>query len=138
MSTLQDFSNAIAGVVSQASKFVVTVHAGTRFASTGVVWQPGVVVTTDHTVRQEEDLRITLPNGSTISAALVGRDPGTDLAILRFEGESEVRPASPATAEPGHIALAIGQLGRYRTERRVRRSERGWQAVANLARRSDR
>jgi S1-C subfamily serine protease len=109
MSTLQDFSNAIAGVVMQASKFVVTVHAGTRFASTGVVWQPGVVVTTDHTVRHEEDLRITLPGGSTISATLVGRDPGTDLAILRFEGESEVRPAGSATAEPGHIALAIGR-----------------------------
>jgi len=109
MSTLQDFSNAIAGVVKQVSKFVVTVHAGTRFASTGVVWQPGVVVTTDHTVRHEEDLRITLPDGSTIPATLTGRDPGTDLAVLRFEGECDVRPATASAAEPGHIALAVGR-----------------------------
>ena len=109
MSTLHEFSDAIASVVKQTSQFVVTVHGGTRFDSAGVVWHPGVVVTTDHTVRQDEDLRVTLPHGKTIAATLAGRDPGTDLAVLKFEGESAARGELSSSLEPGKLALAVGR-----------------------------
>jgi len=52
-------------------------------ASSGVVWRTGVIVTAEHTLKREEEIEVTLPDGSTIPATLAGRDAGTDLAVLR-------------------------------------------------------
>ncbi len=53
----------------------------------------GVVVTTDGTVRQEEDITVLVPDGKHIPATFAGRDRGTDLAVLR------IPPGSLSVAE---------------------------------------
>jgi len=67
------------------------------------------VVTAEHTIRREEEITVTLPDGKNVPASLAGSDPGTDLAILKVE--SGQPPVTRATAEPvpGNVALTIGR-----------------------------
>src|SRR5919202_2123414 len=85
-SPLLSLSNALADAVERAGRSVVTVNARQRAPSSGVVWRPGVVVTADHTIEREDGVTVSLPDGRKIPASVGGRDPGTDLAILRIEG----------------------------------------------------
>ena len=112
-STVSDLSNQLADAVERAARSVVSVHARPRMPSTGVHWRDGLVVTTEATVKRDQDITVTLPDGRRIPAQLVGRDPGTDLAVLRIGG-GELPAASlgdPTTLKPGHLVLAIGRTG---------------------------
>lgn len=115
------FSEHLAATIAEVGKSVVAVHARHRFSSSGVHWMPGVIVTADHTIRREEDIKITAPYGtglagtglagSTLAAELVGRDPGTDLAVLRVEGlDAPVAArAEKFTPQPGMLVAAVGR-----------------------------
>lgn len=106
---LAALSNETAAVVERAGKSVVAVHARPRFSSSGVFWRPGVIVTAEHGVRREEDIRITLPDGKNVTATLAGADPGADLAVLKVEAEGVPVRAAAQPAVPGNLALAIGR-----------------------------
>lgn len=109
--SLVALSEQIASTVHQASLSVVSVHARHRFDSSGVHWSPEIVVTADHALRRDEGIRVSLPDGSKADAELVGRDPGTDLAVLRVKGLGIpviAKDESPATV-PGSIVLAVGR-----------------------------
>ena len=109
MSSLHEFSDTLAATAAAASSYVVAVQAGTRFGASGVVWQPGVVVTTRSTVRRDDSIRITLNGNTKVAATLVGHDPGTDVAVLRFDGESGTRGELASDPQPGHLTLAVGR-----------------------------
>jgi S1-C subfamily serine protease len=106
-------SNNLADAIEQAGHAVVTVNARRRMPSSGVHWQQGVVVTADYTIKREEDITVTLPDGRTVPATLAGRDSGTDLAVLRLQ-ETE-RPVAeigdPTSLKVGHLVLAIARPG---------------------------
>jgi len=104
-STLASFSNELAKLVEDFQPYVVAVHARGHYPSSGVVWRPGIIVTADHTIRREEDIQVTLPDGKRADAVLAGRDPGTDLAALKVEGLG-----SPATQTGGGDAVKAGEL----------------------------
>src|SRR5258705_4226255 len=106
---LTAFSSELADAVREAAAYVVAVHARPRFSSSGVFWRPGVVVTAEHTIRREEEITVTLPDGSNIPATLAGVDAGTDLAVLRVEGAGQQAPAAAQSMAPGHLALALGR-----------------------------
>lgn len=112
-STLLALSNNLADAVERAGRAVVAVKARQRMPSSGVHWQPGVVVTADHTVKREEEITVTLPGDRTVPATLVGRDPSTDLAVLQLQGvELPVAARGDATLlKVGHIVLAVGRTG---------------------------
>jgi S1-C subfamily serine protease len=111
---LQQVSEALAAVVEVAGPGVVRVEARRRLSATGIVWSSdGVVVTAHHVVEQDDPIHIGLADGQTISATVVGRDPTTDLAVLRAQVAS-LQP--PAWIEPdmqslrvGHLVLALGR-----------------------------
>jgi serine protease DegQ len=106
-STLVALSNELADAVERAGRWTVAIHARRRIPSSGVVWRPGVVVTASHTIRRDEDISITLPDGETVTATLAGRDPGTDLAVLRLP---EAAPTVAAAALAPDDALRVGAL----------------------------
>ena len=110
-SSLVNLSNELASLVEEFQPHVVAVHARSHYPSSGVHWQPGIVVTADHTVRQEEDIQVTLPDGKTASATLAGRDPGTDIALLKVEGLAAPAASSNAGegAKAGELALVLGR-----------------------------
>ncbi|SPE29488.1 PDZ/DHR/GLGF domain protein [Acidobacteriia bacterium SbA2] len=104
-SSLVSFSNEVAKLVEEFQPCVVAVHARGHYPSSGVVWRPGIIVTADHTIRREEDIQVTLPDGKRADAVLAGRDPGTDLAALKAEGLG-----SPAAQTGGGDAVKAGEL----------------------------
>jgi S1-C subfamily serine protease len=108
---LLSLSEQLASTVEQAAQSIVAVHARPRFDSSGVWWSSGVVVTAGHTIRRDEDLRVTAPDGSSLPAELAGRDAGTDLAVLRVPG-LDLPAASrgvKTAVRPGDVALAVGR-----------------------------
>ena len=131
MATLKDLSNDIAALVEKASKSVVRVDARRGRAGTGIVWDTGLVLTANHVVEQEDDIQVVADDKSA-KATLVGRDPATDLALLKVEGLSA--PAMPRgkvdELRPGQIVLAIGRPGSLKatfgTISAVSSSWRGW------------
>ncbi len=110
-STLVDLSNDLAGIVKSIEPHIVSVRARRHYPSSGIRWSPDVVVTADHTVQRDEELTVTLADGSTVAAALAGRDPGSDLAVLKLQSPPSMpNPLAPAQApKPGELALVIGR-----------------------------
>jgi S1-C subfamily serine protease len=112
-STLLALSNDLAGAVARAGQAVVAVNARPRIPSSGVHWRQGAIITAEHTVQRDEEITLTLSDGQTVKAELVGRDSSTDLAVLKLSG------ANPPVAEIGdatdlkigHLALAVGRPG---------------------------
>ena len=105
-------SNELAALVAAAAQSVVAVHGGGRRPSSGIIWQPGIVVTAEETIVRDADLALTLPGGNQVPATLAGRDPSTDIAVLRYEATPAPKAfaTSPFAADlrAGHIAVAIG------------------------------
>ncbi len=102
---LAALSDALAAAVERAGRSVVTVNG-----RSGIHWQAGVVVTADHVLRGEDSLSVALPDGRTVSAKLAGRDPATDLAVVRAETNGlPVAERGDATLRPGNLVLAVGR-----------------------------
>src|SRR5437870_2596831 len=109
-SQLAALSNELAAAVKQVEGHVVAVHARPRFSSSGVLWRPGVLVTAEHTVRREEEITVTLPDGTNQPATLAGSDPGTDVAVLKTNWAGG-RPVAQNVADPapGNLVLSLGR-----------------------------
>jgi serine protease DegQ len=104
-SLLLGLSNDLAGAVQKAGGAVVAVNARQRVPSSGIYWRPGVIVTSDHTVERDEEITVTLADGRTVPATLAGRDPSTDIAVLKVQG------VEASTADIGESnSLAVGQM----------------------------
>src|SRR3977135_3936012 len=108
---LVELSNALAETTASAAANVVAVHAEARGSASGVVWCPGIIVTAEHALRRDEDIHATLPDGRVVPATLAGRDPSTDLAVLKCaEASTAVSTFGDATAlKPGSITLVVGR-----------------------------
>jgi S1-C subfamily serine protease len=110
-SVLLTLSNDLAGAVEAAGRSVVAVHARPRTPSSGVHWRSGVIVTADHTVKRDEEISVSLPDGRMMPAVLAGRDTSTDLAVLRLqEAEFPAAEIGDATSlRVGHVVLAVAR-----------------------------
>lgn len=111
---LVDFSNALSETVKEAGMSVVRVEARRRLPASGIVWSAdGVIVTANHVVTQDEGIQVGLADGSSVEAALVGRDPSTDLAVLRVNARlSPLTEANKQEVGVGNLVLALGRPGR--------------------------
>jgi S1-C subfamily serine protease len=109
--TLIDLSNTLAQVTERVASSAVAVHAEARGSSTGVIWRPGVIVTAEHALRRDEEIQVTLPDGRVVSASLAGRDPSTDLAVIKCSEApaSRVETTDAAAVKPGALALVVGR-----------------------------
>ena len=99
-----------ASVVTGASGLVAGVRAGEGRMLAGMVWRDGVVVVSEQGLKEAEGYRVVLPGGGEAAATLVGRDKGTNVAVLRAEA---ARGTTIERAEPevGGLALALGSDG---------------------------
>jgi S1-C subfamily serine protease len=105
---LTALSDAITALVANTAPFVVSVHSH-RARSSGFVWKPGLIVTADEALADEGEVAVTLPGGERVPATIAGRDPTTDVALLRLE-RSDLSPVSLNGVVPaaGALAVAIG------------------------------
>src|SRR5262252_581323 len=94
--TLAALSDDLAMAVERTAPFVVAVNGRGRIPSSGVVWRSGVVVTAEHSLKRDEDLSVILPDGRKVAATLAGRDPGTDVAVLKVNEAATAPAFAPA------------------------------------------
>lgn len=103
-------SRAVAAVARSAAPIVVGVEWGGRHHISGILWQAGILVTSEQSLPEAEAYSAVLPGGARVAATLAGRDPSTNVALLRLEGTAPPRP----TTEPhgvGALVLAVGSDG---------------------------
>ena len=107
---LAALSDAMADAVASAGSSTVLVNARRRLPASGIAYTTDLILTADHVVEREEEIRVMLPDGSELAASLAGRDPGSDLAVLRLERAAAVaaQPA-PQEARIGQFVLALGR-----------------------------
>lgn len=105
-----ELSDAMASAAELAGKYTVLVDARRRFPASGIAFANDMILTSDHVVEREEDIKILLGDGTESTARLIGRDPGTDLAVLKLDSASAT-PANLAKtpARVGQFVLAIGR-----------------------------
>jgi S1-C subfamily serine protease len=104
------FSSAVAELVGRSAKSTVAVQHGGRGTISGIHWRSGVIVTAEEMLEQEKDIAVTLPGGRQVTAALAGRDPSTDVAVLRVasDGLEVAQTADAASLRVGHLVLVVG------------------------------
>jgi S1-C subfamily serine protease len=108
----ESISAVLAGALQMVSPAVVRVEGRRRLPATGLVYDDDLVVTAHHVVKQDTVV-VGLAEGQAVKASLVGRDPTTDLAVLRLD-EAKLTPAVSANAgelKVGHLVLAVGRPG---------------------------
>jgi len=108
---LIELSDALAQATETASASAVAVHTESRGSSSGVIWRTGIVVTAEHALRRDEEIQLTLPDGRVVAAELAGRDPSTDIAVLKCP---EATPGAAqfgdiASLKPGSLSLVVGR-----------------------------
>ncbi len=107
---LLSFSNELAAVVERFGPAVFAIQSHPRAASSGVLWRPGLIVTAEHALRRDDDVHVITPLGEQVKAEVAGRDPGTDIAVLKIpENGGDVVEQFATEARPGNLALAIGR-----------------------------
>jgi len=105
-----ELSEAMANAAEKAGKYTVLVNARRRIPASGVAIAKGTILTASHVVEREEDIKILFGDGKETTARLIGRDPGTDLAILKLD--SAVATPVDVAKSPvrvGQFVLAIGR-----------------------------
>ena len=107
--SLIQLSDELAGIVERAGKSVVAIYGGGRVPSSGVHWKQGWIVTAEHALRRDEDLKLGLPDGRVVPAELAGRDPGSDLAVLKFDAGDLPVIATGSETRTGDLVVAVGR-----------------------------
>jgi len=104
-----DLSNAFADAAEKAGKSIVTVNARQRLPASGIAFAGDLILTADHVVERDEDISVGLADGTQLKATLAGRDPASDLAVLRLEKASAQSAEKASTARVGQIVLALAR-----------------------------
>ena len=102
---LSAFSAAVAELVRGAAPSVVSVklqHA----QSSGFVWRPGLVVAAESALADDGEIEIVAHDGAATKAELVGRDPSSDVALLRVQ-RANLPQVPPSGGGPTAGALAL-------------------------------
>jgi len=109
---LDAYSQAVIHAVDVAGPAVVRIEAD-RGAGSGVLFTPdGLLLTNNHVVSTASSIRVTVSDGRTLQADVIGRDADTDLAVLRVTlgaaGAAWATLADSRAIRVGQVAVAIG------------------------------
>jgi S1-C subfamily serine protease len=106
---LTEFSKGLVSSVELGGASTVLVDGRKRYPASGIALADDLVLTADHVLTREEGIKVALPDGKTLDAAIAGRDPGSDLALLRLT-EKALTPAKTSdSVNVGQLVLALGR-----------------------------
>ena len=107
----KEVSESLATAVERAAPAVVRVE-GRRRPSSGIVWSAdGHVVTAAHTIHHEEGVTVTLADGRTLPAKVVGVDHGTDVALLKVDATLTEAPRTTEKRRVGELVVVLSRAG---------------------------
>ena len=108
---LAQFSNALATRAEAAKNAVVAIRLAHERHVTGIVWRPEIVVASEQSLPRKDDFELIGAGGSALTARMAGRDPATNIAILRLAEPIASPSIAAGEARTGAVALAIGADG---------------------------
>jgi S1-C subfamily serine protease len=109
-SVLVELSDALADAAEKAGKATVLVNARRRMPASGIVYATDLILTADHVIERDDDIKVTFADGAEVSAKVAGRDAGTDVAVLKLERAAPtIAEATKSPARLGQIALVLGR-----------------------------
>lgn len=112
-----ELSDAMANAVEKAGKYTVLVDARRRLPASGIAITKELILTAEHVVERDEDIKVILGDGKESKARLIGRDAGTDLAVLKLDSASTFSAEiSQTPARVGQFVLAIGRTEKDKVE----------------------
>lgn len=103
-------SDTLVRVVAGASAHVANLGWGRRGSLSAILWREGVLVTSEQSLPDADHYDTVLPGGGQARATLAGRDPATNVAVLRVTAEAEAFDVAEPTGV-GALVLAIGSDG---------------------------
>jgi len=108
---LAALSSTTAAAVATAAARVVAVRDGQGRPLSGILWSDGRVVTAEECLAGDDPATVVLPDGRSLGAEIAGRDPSTDVALLKVEPGAvpDLAPAEPPSV--GALALVVGRGG---------------------------
>src|SRR5919199_2274423 len=146
---LLSLSDEIEHIADNVSQSVVGIQSGNRGNGSGVIWNAeGHIVTCSHIIGDLDEVEVSLSNGKSYPAKVVGNDPYSDIALLKIKDPSgtSLKPLEIADSEnlkAGQFVLALAnRYGDYpsitqgiiTSERRsIRGRAAGWQWAPALA-----
>jgi S1-C subfamily serine protease len=107
---LTGLSQSLVSLVDRTAPAVVAVKAAPYRTSSGVSIGTDLIAVADHTLRRQNQVPVQLANGTQATAAILGRDPSVDIAILKIEsgGLSPLPVADPTSLKCGSLAVVVG------------------------------
>jgi S1-C subfamily serine protease len=108
---LAQFSNALATRVEAAKNAVVAIRLAHGRHLTGMAWRSDIVVASEQSLPRKDEFELVAAGGSVLSAKIAGRDPSTNIAILRPATPMASPSITAGEARSGAVALAIGADG---------------------------
>jgi len=108
---LAQFSNALATRTEAAKDAVVAIRLAHGRHITGMVWRSDIVVVSEQSLPRKDDFELVAAGGSVLTARIAGRDPSTNIAVLRLAESIASPPITVGEAHTGAVALAIGADG---------------------------
>ncbi len=108
---LEQFSGALAERAAAARTNVIAVRIADSRHLSATLWQPDVAVASEQSLPRRDEYELVLGGGAVVKAKLAGRDPGTNVALLRLERRVDIPPAKGAEARAGELAIAFGADG---------------------------
>ena len=108
---LTQFSAALAERVAAARGLVAGIHMRGHSLHSGTLWRKDVVVASEQALPKAEEAEVVLVDGGTFAARVAGRDPGTNVAVLRIDSAPEPQRVAAEEPKPGAVVLALAADG---------------------------
>jgi len=108
---LTQFSSALVARAQAATNAVVAIRLAHERHVTGMVWRSGIVVASEQALPKKDEFELVASGGAILTASIAGRDPSTNIAILKVADSIPSPAIAAGEARTGAIALAIGSDG---------------------------
>jgi S1-C subfamily serine protease len=106
--SIESISSAWVAQVAKAGQRVVAIRNSAHRHITGLLWQPDLVVTSEQAMGDRDEYEVVNAQGTTAQARIAGRDPGTNLLLLKLGSALPCGEILRAEARPAALVLAIG------------------------------
>jgi S1-C subfamily serine protease len=107
--SFSEFSEGLSAAVEKGGASTILVDARKRYPASGIAYSEDLILTADHVVTREDEIKVLLPDGKSLAATIAGRDPGSDLAVLRLQEKALTAAKTSNDVKVGQLVLALGR-----------------------------
>lgn len=112
-------SDALVARFAAARGSVAAIRLSDRAHLGAIVWQPDTLVTSEQSLPASDTIEAVLPDGAGVSGKPAGRDPATNIAVIRLDRAAQAPTLSPTVPQAGALVIAAGADGAGRPSARL-------------------